>query len=320
KVTTGARDLAGNNLASDNTTATGFETRYWTMQLGTSSAEEGRGVAKDSSNNIYVTGGTYGSLDNNTSSGGQDIFLVKYNSDAEKQWTQQLGSSSNDTGRGVAVDSSNNIYVTGVTAGSLDGNTHLGEQDIFLVKYDDNGTKLWSTQYGTSASDIAHGVAVYSSSIYVTGETRGGLDNNTNSGDKDIFLVKFNAASGARQWTQQLGTAAEDVGYGVAVDSSGYIFVTGSTGASLDSQTYSGNSDIFLVKYNASGVKQWTKQLGTTSQDVAYGVTVETRGHIYVTGFTKGNASTVTGFNDNVTNAGNSDVFLLKYYDNSSLD
>ncbi len=320
KVTTGARDLAGNNLASDNETSTGFKTRYWTRQIGTSYDDEVRGIDNDSSNNIYVTGGTYGGLDNNTSSGGQDIFLVKYNSSAEKQWTQQLGSSSNDTGRGVAVDSSNNIYVTGITAGGLDGYYNLGEQDIFLVKYDNNGTKLWSTQYGTSVSDIAHGVAVHgNSSIYVTGETRGGLDNNTNSGDKDIFLVKYNA-SGDRQWTRQLGTAAEDVGYGVALDSSGNIFVTGSTSASLDNQTYSGNSDIFLVKYDDNGTKHWTKQLGTTSQDVAYGVTVETRGHIYVTGFTKGNASTVTGFNDNVTNGGNSDVFLVKYYDNSTLD
>ena len=325
KVTTGARDLAGNNLASDNETSTGFKTRYWTRQLGTSSAEEGRGVARDSSNNIYVTGGTYGGLDSNTSSGGQDIFLVKYNSDAEKQWTQQLGSSSNDTGRGVAVDSSNNIYVTGVTAGSLDGNTHLGEQDIFLVKYDDNGTKQWSTQYGTSASDIAHGVAVHSSSssIYVTGETRGGLDNNTNSGDKDIFLVKFNAANGARLWTRQLGTDKEDVGYGVALDSNGNIFVTGSTSASLDSQTYSGNSDIFLVKYDDDGDKQWTKQLGTTSQDVAYGLTVVSNDNstqdIYLTGFTKGNPWNVTGNPDNETNSGNTDAFLLKYYDNSTL-
>jgi len=320
KVTTGARDLAGNNLASDNTTANGFTTRYWTRQLGTSYAEEGRGVVRDSSNNIYVTGGTYGGLDSNTSSGGQDIFLVKYNSDAEKQWTQQLGSSSNDTGRGVAVDSSNNIYVTGVTAGSLDGNTHLGDQDIFLVKYADNGTKLWSTQYGTSASDIAHGVAVHSSSIYVTGETRGGLDNNTNSGDKDIFLVKYSAA-GAREWTRQLGTASADVGYGVAVDSTdGYILVTGSTGASLDSQDHSGNSDIFLVKYHYNGTKQWTKQLGTASQDVAYGLTVDSNRDIFITGFTKGNAWNVSGYNDNVSNQGNSDVFLVKYeYDNSSL-
>ena len=212
KVTTAARDLAGNNLASDNTTATGFETRFWTMQLGTSSAEEGRGVAQGSSVNIYVTGGTYGGLDGNTSSGGQDIFLVKIDNATVKHWTKQLGSSSNDTGRGVAVSSSENIYVTGITSGGLDGFTNLGEEDIFLVKYNSSGTKQWTRQLGTSRSDIAHGVAVHSnSSIYVTGETRGGLDNNTNSGDKDIFLVKYNS-SGTRQWTKQLGQLLKMLG------------------------------------------------------------------------------------------------------------
>jgi len=318
KVTTSARDLAGNNLASDNTTANGFTTRYWTMQLGTSSAEEGRGVDNDSSNNIYVTGGTYGGLDGNTSSGGQDIFLVKIDNATVKHWTRQLGSSSNDTGRGVAVGSSNNIYVTGTTSGGLDGYTNSGEQDIFLVKYSSSGTKEWTRQLGTSKSDIAHGVAIKDDDyIYVTGETRGGLDNNTNFGDKDIFLVQYDD-NGTRLWTQQLGTSSEDAGYGVAVDSDGDIFVTGTTYGALDGSNY-GSSDIFLVKYSASGVKQWTKQLGTASEDVAYGITVDSGGHIYLTGYTKGNPWSVTGNTDNETNSGNSDAFLLKYYDNSTL-
>ncbi len=317
KVTTSARDLAGNNLASDNTTATGFETRFWTMQLGTSSAEEGRGIDNDSSSNIYVTGGTYGGLDGNTSSGGQDIFLVKIDNATVKQWTKQLGSSSNDTGRGVAVGSSENIYVTGITAGGLDGYTNLGEQDIFLVKYNSSGTKQWTRQLGTSKSDIAHGVAVHSnSSIYVTGETRGGLDNNTNFGDKDIFLIKYNS-SGTRQWTQQLGTASEDVGYGVALNSSGEIFVTGTTYGALTGSN-SGSSDFFLVKYDEDGVRQWTKQLGTASEDVAYGLTVGSSGNIYVTGYTKGNPWSVTGNPDNESNQGNTDAFIVKHYDNSS--
>jgi len=319
KVTTSARDLAGNNLASDNETSNGFTTRYWTRQLGTSSAEEGRGIARDSSNNIYVTGGTYGGLDSNTSSGGQDIFLVKYNSDAEKQWTRQLGSSSNDTGRGVTVDSNNNIYVTGTTAGGLDGYTNSGEQDIFLVKYDLNGNKLWTRQLGTSASDIAHGVAVDSSNnIYVTGETRGGMDNNTSFGDKDIFLVKYDL-NGTRQWTQQLGTDKEDAGYGITIVSN-FSFVTGLTYGALTGSN-SGNSDIFLLKFNnnSTGSIEWIKQLGTTSEDVAYGLTADSSGHIYITGYTKGNPWNLTGNPDNETNSGNTDAFILKYYDNSTL-
>ncbi len=149
----------------------------------------------DSSDNIYLTGWTQGGLDGNTNAGGQDIFLVKYNSSGVKQWTQQLGSTSSEVGLGVTVDSSDNIYVTGYTKGSLDGYTNSGGSDIFLVKYYDNGTKQWTKQLGTSEYDSANGVTVDSSdNIYVTGSTKGGLDGNTHSGRHDIFLVKYNSS------------------------------------------------------------------------------------------------------------------------------
>ena len=68
-----------------------IHTKQWTRQLGSSGFDEGYGVTVDSSDNIYVTGSTKGGLDGNTSSGGNDIFLVKYNSSGTKQWTKQLG-------------------------------------------------------------------------------------------------------------------------------------------------------------------------------------------------------------------------------------
>ena len=93
----------------------------------------------------------------------------------------------------------------------------------------------------------------------MTGHTSGGLDGNTNSGSWDIFLVKYNS-SGTKQWTKQLGTSSEDIGYGVTTDSSDNIYVTGWTyGGSdggLDGNTYSGGIDIFLIKYDSSGTKQ----------------------------------------------------------------
>ena len=111
-----------------------------------------------------------------------------------KQWTQQLGTSSEDEGYGVTVDSSDNIYVTGWTTGGLDGNTNSGGFDLFLVKYNSSGTKQWTQQLGTSVHENGLGVAVdNSSNIYVTGETQGELDGNTNSGDYDVFLVKYNS-------------------------------------------------------------------------------------------------------------------------------
>jgi len=116
-----------------------------------------------------------------------------------KQWTTQLGTSSNEWGNTVTTDSSGNIYVTGRTNGGLDGNTNSGGVDIILVKYKSSGTKQWTKQLGTSSVDMGYGVTTDSSgNIYVTGITNGGLDGNTNSGSFDIFLVKY-SSSGTKQ-------------------------------------------------------------------------------------------------------------------------
>jgi hypothetical protein len=82
--------------------------------------------------------------------------------------------------------------------------------------------------------------------------------------------------------------------------------VTGGTDGYLDGNTYSGEGDIFLVKYNSSGTKQWTKQLGTSSTDKGDGVTTDSSGNIYVTGGTDGDL-------DGNTNLGYTDIFLVKY-------
>ena len=149
----------------------------------------------DSSNNIFVTGRTAGGLDGNTSSGGTDLFLVKYNSSGTKQWTKQLGNSTADIGMGVTVDSSDNIYVTGIASGGLDRNTGSVGEDIILVKYKSSGTKQWTKQLGSSSSNFAWDVTVDSSdNIYVTGFTNGSFEENFNQESYyDIFLAKYNS-------------------------------------------------------------------------------------------------------------------------------
>jgi len=109
--------------------------------LGTSSEDYGYGVTVDSSDNIYVKGYTQGGLDGNTNAGGDDLFVVKYNSSGTKLWTKQLGTSSDDIAYGVAVDSSGNVYAAGYTDGALDGNSNSGGSDLFVVKYNSDGVK-----------------------------------------------------------------------------------------------------------------------------------------------------------------------------------
>ena len=165
----------------------------------------------------------------------------------------------------------------------------------------------WSTQLlGTVADDVGYGAAVDSKgNIYSTGSTGGFLDGNLNAGNLDLFLVKYNP-SGVKQWTRQLGTGADDIGRGVAIDGNDNLYVTGYTGGALDGNVSAGNFDIFLLKYNSSGVKQWTRQLGTISDDVGRGLSIDSKDKIFITGSTGGAL-------DGEVNAGNFDIFLVKY-------
>ena len=143
-------------------------TKQWTKQLGTPSTDTANGVATDSSGNIYVTGTTYWELDGNTSAGKADLFVVKYNSSGTHQWTNQLGTDRYDEARGVATDSSGNVYVTGYTEGGLDGNTNAGKADLFVVKYNSSGTKQWTKQLGSSSHNYDYGSIHYFDTIKPT--------------------------------------------------------------------------------------------------------------------------------------------------------
>ncbi len=308
-MTTGGLDgnsnAGGNDLFVVKYNSSGI--KQWTQQLGTSAYDRGCGIISDSSGNVYVTGYTKGDgLDGNISAGSSDLFVVKYNSSGIKQWTKQLGSSHIDYGQGITSDSSGNIYVTGYTYGSLDGNTSAGSSDLFVVKYNSSGIKQWTKQLGSSGNDFGYSIiSDPSGSLYVTGETYGGLDGNNNSGSHDLFVVKYNS-SGVKKWTQQLGTSAIDRGNGITSDSSGNVYVTGYTQGGLDGNTNAGWSDLFVVKYNSSGVKKWTQQLGTSSSEEGTGITSDSSGNVYVTGYTQGSL-------DGNTNAGNDDLFVVKY-------
>ena len=160
---------------------------------------------------------------------------------------------------------------------------------------------------GTSSHDYAYGVATDSSgNVYVAGNTQGGLDGKFYRGLTDFFVVKYNS-SGTKQWTKQLGTSAAEIGHGIATDSSGNVYVAGYTFGGLDGNSNAGSSDLFVVKYNSSGTKQWTKQLGTSSDDEAYGVATDSSGNVYVAGITSG------GLDGNSSSAGEENLFVVKY-------
>lgn len=280
--------------------------KKWSRQLGTSDTEIAYDVALDGGDNVYVTGYTRAALDGNTSDGGWDMFLVKYDSSGTKQWTRQLGSATDDEGRAVATDAAGNVYVAGKTYGDFDGHPSAGGNDLFVVKYDSSGAKLWSEQLGSPDKDEAGGMAVDATgNIYLTGWTDGELDGNTNVGDEDIFLVKYDT-DGTRQWTSQMGSTGRDSGDDVVLDSTGNLYIAGHTDSGLNGNTGAGSWDLIVQKYDTAGALQWTRQMGSVDDDGARSIAIDAAGNLYAAGWTNGDL-------DGSTNAGGYDLILTKF-------
>ena len=143
----------------------------------------------------------------------------------------------------------------------------------------------WTLQWGSAAADVASGIVRDSiGNTYVTGATLGSIDGQANAGGADAFLTKYDS-SGVRQWTRFIGTAGEDRGQAVDVDSANNIYVTGYVSGSFDLKTYNGGKDVFLAKYDSSGTRLWYQQWGTATDNFGYGVKVDsTATFVYVTG------------------------------------
>lgn len=264
----------------------------WTEEVGSDGQETGATFAKavvtDSSGNIYVTGGTFVNITQSSQSFSSSYFVAKYNGTGTVQWIQQFADNENldnVAGLGVAMDNNGNIYVTGSTS-SLDGTT----TDYFVAKHDNNGNLLWNKEVGASASGgdtEGNGVATDSGgNIYITGKTSGGISGQMLQGIQDYFIAKYDI-SGELLWTKEVGASVGDTeGNGVATDSSGNIYITGSTNVAISSQTLQGGNDYFAAKYDSSGNLLWTKEIGASKGYVNGNSIAVTGSNIYVTGDT----------------------------------
>jgi len=230
-------------------------TLVWSQQFGSAFKDIANDVTVDSADNIYVVGYSEGDIDGNTNNGFADLFITKLNSTSAIQWTRQLGTAAIEHANAVAVDSNDNIYLSGFTAGGLDGNTALGSSDQFALKYDTTGTLQWSVQLGTDKDDRAHSITIDNNDeVLISGYTLGDMIG-TNNGESDITLIKLDQ-NGTQQWAQQYGTNESDIGFAVSHDTDNNIYLTGRTQGELDANQNAGSDDIIIMKWNELGVKQ----------------------------------------------------------------
>ena len=194
-------------------------------------------------------------------------------------WIRNWGGQNKDLGRGIAIDSNDNIYITGVTL-------NYGEDGLFLIKYDIFGTILWNKTWGIEGSESGYRIAIDSSdNIYVLGGTMNNSDLNY-----DIVLIKFNS-EGKLIWNRSWDGAKDDHGTSIAIDSQNNIYI----GGTID-------GEILLLKYDNSGTYLWNVTWGTNETDWCFGLGVDSEDSIYIGGSVQGN-----GF---ITS---SEILLLKY-------
>ena len=198
------------------------------------------------------------------------------------EWSQQLGTSGDDTVHGVSADGSGNVYISGDSNGA------------FVSKYNDAGALQWTSRLNASFSRSVSADGL--GNVYISGGTYGSLGG-TNMGGVDAFIAKYNAA-GELQWTKQLGTVKSDGSFGVSADELGNVYISGDTHGSLG-DSFAGVVDVFVSKYDTSGILQWSRQLGTSTEDRNTGIASDGLGNAYVTGWTMGSlGAPLSGFTD----------------------
>ncbi|MBL0695055.1 SBBP repeat-containing protein [Comamonas sp. JC664] len=222
---------------------------YWLQQYGTPMSDVARGIAVTPTQEVYVVGNTFGSLDGTTTPVGTDIFLLKLNILGTQQWVRQIDAGDLDDAKGVAVGADGSVYIAGDTFGSLDGNTNNGTIDVLLARYDSAGNRQWSRMFGGAQTDYAFGIAVSEDDVVqVVGYTSGALHGNAYAGMLDAFLTRYDAL-GTWLGTRTLGTPFQDIARSVAVDAAGNAFVAGQTYGGLPGNTHAGGYDAFLARF-----------------------------------------------------------------------
>lgn len=294
----------------------------WAKRAGGTNYDYGNGIATDAAGNVYVTGlfigtATFGSLSITSTTVDYDVFLAKYDSNGNALWVQKGGGTVWDVGNGISVDPAGNSYITGgyrntATFGTTSF-TSAGNYDIFVAKYDTNGSFVWAKSAGGTGDDRGHSISVDAAgNSYLTGFFKGTVivasSVIVSAGDSDIFLIKY-SASGNPQWAKRAGGTGIDEGNSIKIEPSGNIFVTGfyTDTATFDTATVNGygNTDAFVGKYDFKGDLIWIKKYGGPQNDKGYGISLDTFSNVYVTGsfWGTGQFDTITSMSFNQDDA-----------------
>ncbi|TAG94907.1 MAG: hypothetical protein EAZ09_12470 [Oscillatoriales cyanobacterium] len=251
----------------------------YSTYLGGSGIDDAKGIALDNSGNVWVTGNTNSTnfplnSANDTLPGGVEAFVSRFNVDGALTYSTYLGGSGEDKGNDIAVDSSGNAYVVGYTSSTdfptvspIQAANGGGAKDAFVTKISANNSLAYSTYLGGSGEENGDRITVDSAgNAYVTGNTTStnfptkNAIQSVSGGGQDAFITKINALGSGLVDSTYLGGSGNDFGSGIAVDTSGAVYVAGGTASTnfptatpLQAANGGGVADAFITKIIPGG-------------------------------------------------------------------
>ncbi len=281
----------------------------WGAGFGDDDQDFGRNIATDSSDNVYAVGFFRETIDFGggtlTATAGRDVFLAKFDSDGNHLWSQSFGGTGGtDIGLGVAVDSADNVIVTGYFQSTINfGGADLtaagggSDTDIFVAKFNSAGVHQWSFSYGDTENQQGWGVATDSAdNVILTGYYEGAPDFGggalASQVNWSIYLVKLSSA-GAHVFSDGYGSSgSEQFARHVAVDGADNIVIAGPFAGSVNfgggNLTSAGERDGYVAKFNSAGAHQWSIRFGDAARNEARRVEVDSNGDVIVAGYFRG--------------------------------
>jgi len=324
----------------------------WSEQIGGSLQDGGTDLSMDASGNVIIAGIIQGTVDfdpgldslNYTAAGSSDGFIQKLDSAGNLLWVGTLGGVGLDVVWSVTTDAAGNIFATGTFEGTIDVNmesgstqlTSLGFADIFVLKTDPSGNLLWIRSMGDIG--VSDGRSIYSDGeggVFITGSFSGTVDfepgigstTKTSLGSIDVFLLRL-STSGNLNWVQTYGGTSGDRGEALVVDASGNVYVTGvfidtvdfDPGSGVSNLVSKGGRDVFIQKFDPTGILVWARSVGGTNVDESEAINVDDQNNVYVTGQFLDTVDFDPGPNELLLSSqGSRDFFVLKLDESGNL-